>query len=116
MPRGRALGVTFTSPRTTATATSRRQLESRLTSLFGGRVAEQIIFGKEAVTTGAQSDIDYATKLARSMVTSWGFSDKLGPLAYMRGPGRGIPRPLGDASQAHFRRDAAHSSTRKCAG
>jgi cell division protease FtsH len=82
MPRGRALGVTFYLPEGDRYSTSRRQLESRLTSIFGGRVAEQIIFGKEAVTTGAQSDIDYATKLARSMVTRWGFSDKLGPLAY----------------------------------
>ncbi len=82
MPRGRALGVTFFLPEGDRYSTSKRQLESRLTSIFGGRVAEQIIFGKEAVTTGAQSDIEYATKLARSMVTRWGFSDKLGPLAY----------------------------------
>jgi cell division protease FtsH len=82
MPRGRALGVTFYLPEGDRYSTSKRQLESRLTSIFGGRVAEQIIFGKEAVTTGAQSDIEYATKLARSMVTRWGFSDKLGPLAY----------------------------------
>jgi cell division protease FtsH len=82
MPRGRALGVTFYLPEGDRYSTSKRQLESRLTSVFGGRVAEQIIFGKEAVTTGAQSDIEYATKLARSMVTRWGFSDKLGPLAY----------------------------------
>ncbi len=82
MPRGRALGVTFFLPEGDRYSTSKRQLESRLTSIFGGRVAEQIIFGKDAVTTGAQSDIEYATKLARSMVTRWGFSDKLGPLAY----------------------------------
>jgi len=82
MPRGRALGVTFYLPEGDRYSTSKRQLESRLTSVFGGRVAEQIIFGNDAVTTGAQSDIDHATKLARSMVTRWGFSDRLGPLAY----------------------------------
>jgi cell division protease FtsH len=82
MPRGRALGVTFYLPEGDRYSTSKRQLESRLTSVFGGRVAEEIIFGREAVTTGAQSDIDLATKLARSMVTRWGFSDRLGPLAY----------------------------------
>jgi cell division protease FtsH len=82
MPRGRALGVTFYLPEGDRYSTSKRQLESRLTSVFGGRVAEQIIFGSESVTTGAQSDIEHATKLARSMVTRWGFSDRLGPLAY----------------------------------
>ena len=82
LPRGRALGVTFYLPEGDRYSTSKRQLESRLTSVFGGRVAEQIIFGNEAVTTGAQSDIEHATKLARSMVTRWGFSDRLGPLAY----------------------------------
>ncbi len=82
MPRGRALGVTFYLPEGDRYSTSKRQLESRLTSVYGGRVAEQIIFGSESVTTGAQSDIELATKLARSMVTRWGFSDRLGPLAY----------------------------------
>ena len=82
MPRGRALGVTFYLPEGDRYSTSKRQLESRLTSVYGGRVAEQIIFGSESVTTGAQSDIEHATKLARSMVTRWGFSDRLGPLAY----------------------------------
>ena len=82
MPRGRALGITFYLPEGDRYSTSKRQLLSRLTSVFGGRVAEQIIFGSDAVTTGAQSDIEHATKLARSMVTRWGFSDRLGPLAY----------------------------------
>ncbi|MGE0031127.1 MAG: ATP-dependent zinc metalloprotease FtsH [Steroidobacteraceae bacterium] len=82
MPRGRALGITFYLPEGDRYSTSKRQLESRLTSVYGGRVAEQIIFGSESVTTGAQSDIEHATKLARSMVTRWGFSDRLGPLAY----------------------------------
>jgi cell division protease FtsH len=82
LPRGRALGLTFYLPEGDRYSTSKRQLESSLTSVFGGRVAEQIVFGSESVTTGAQSDIEHATKLARSMVTRWGFSDRLGPLAY----------------------------------
>jgi cell division protease FtsH len=82
LPRGRSLGVTFYLPEGDRYSTSKRQLESSLTSVFGGRVAEQIIFGSDSVTTGAQSDIEHATKLARSMVTRWGFSDRLGPLAY----------------------------------
>src|SRR5690606_5768110 len=61
---------------------SRRRLESMITSLFGGRVAEELIFGADAVTTGAANDIERATDLARNMVTKWGLSDKLGPLTY----------------------------------
>jgi cell division protease FtsH len=82
IPRGRALGVTFFLPEEDRYSTSKRRLESRLASMFGGRIAEQLVFGDDAVTTGAQSDIEQATKLARSMVTRWGFSEKLGPLAY----------------------------------
>ncbi len=82
IPRGRALGITFFLPEEDRYSTSKRRLESRLASMFGGRIAEQLVFGADAVTTGAQSDIEQATKLARSMVTRWGFSDKLGPLAY----------------------------------
>ena len=61
---------------------SRRRLESSIATLFGGRIAEQIIFGDDAVTTGASNDIERATELARNMVTKWGLSDKLGPLTY----------------------------------
>ncbi|MFZ1391579.1 MAG: ATP-dependent metalloprotease, partial [Dokdonella sp.] len=62
--------------------TSKRRLESRIATLFGGRVAEEIVFGPEYVTTGASNDIERATKMARNMVTKWGLSDKLGPIAY----------------------------------
>jgi cell division protease FtsH len=82
IPRGRALGVTQFLPEGDRYSMSKRRLESRLTSVFGGRIAEQIIFGPEAVTTGAQSDIEVATQLARNMVTRWGYSDRLGPLSY----------------------------------
>ena len=66
---------------------SKRKLIGQITSLFGGRVAEEIIFGKDAVTTGASNDIERATDIARNMVTKWGLSDKLGPLAYSEDEG-----------------------------
>jgi cell division protease FtsH len=82
IPRGRALGVTMFLPEEDRYSHSRQRLESQLSSLFGGRLAEVIIFGYEKVTTGASNDIERATDIARSMVTKWGLSDKLGPLAY----------------------------------
>ena len=82
MPRGRALGVTMFLPEKDAYSASKRKLDSQVSSLYGGRIAEELIFGVESVTTGASNDIERATKLARSMVTKWGLSEKLGPLAY----------------------------------
>ena len=82
IPRGRALGLTWYLPETDRYSTSRRELESRITSLFGGRCAEELIFGADGVTTGASNDIERATELARNMVTKWGLSDRLGPLTY----------------------------------
>ena len=82
IPRGRALGVTMFLPEDDRYSYSKRLLESQLSSLFGGRVAEELIFGAEAVTTGASNDIERATSIARSMVTQWGLSDRLGPLTY----------------------------------
>ena len=82
IPRGRALGVTMFLPEGDRYSTSKRRLESRIATLFGGRIAEELIFGPEAVTTGAANDIERATDLARSMVTKWGLSDRLGPLTY----------------------------------
>ncbi len=61
---------------------SKEHLESQISSLFGGRIAEELVFGKDSVTTGAQNDIQRATGIARSMVTKWGLSEKLGPLMY----------------------------------
>jgi cell division protease FtsH len=86
IPRGRALGVTMFLPEEDKYSRSRRSLESLIATLFGGRVAEEIIFGTEAVTTGAQSDIQRATDIARNMVTRWGFSE-LGPLTYSEDDG-----------------------------
>ena len=78
VPRGRALGVTMFLPEDDRYSISKKRLIGQITSLFGGRVAEELIFGKEAVTTGASNDIERATDLARNMVTKWGLSDKLG--------------------------------------
>ncbi len=82
IPRGRALGLVMQLPESDKLSMSREQMHSRLAILMGGRVAEEIIFGHDKVTSGASSDIDQATKLARAMVTRWGMSEKLGPLAY----------------------------------
>jgi len=82
IPRGRALGVTMYLPEQDRHSHSKRFLESMISSLFGGRIAEELIYGSEAVSTGASNDIERATNLARKMVTQWGFSEKLGPLLY----------------------------------
>jgi len=82
IPRGRALGVTMFLPEKDSYSLSKESLESQISVLFGGRIAEEVIYGKEQVTTGASNDIERATSIARSMVVKWGFSDKLGPLLY----------------------------------
>jgi cell division protease FtsH len=82
IPRGRALGMVMQLPERDRFSMRYEEMTSRLAILFGGRMAEEIIFGKEKVTSGASSDISQATKLARAMVTKWGFSDKLGAVEY----------------------------------
>ncbi len=82
IPRGRALGVTMALPERDRYTYSKLELESKLAVMFGGRAAEEIVFGEENVTTGAGNDIKQATDMARRMVTEFGFSDKLGPLRY----------------------------------
>src|SRR5271155_2253666 len=82
IPRGRALGMVMQLPERDKLSMSYEQMMSRLAVLMGGRVAEEIIFGKDKVTSGAQTDIEQATKLARAMVTRWGFSDELGAVMY----------------------------------
>ncbi len=82
IPRGRALGVTQFLPEQDRYSLSKRRIESAISTLFGGRIAEEIIFGVDSVTTGASNDIERATELARNMVTKWGLSDRLGPLTY----------------------------------
>ena len=82
IPRGRALGVTMNLPERDRHAMRKSEIEARLAMMFGGRIAEELIFGPEEVTTGASNDIEQATVLARRMVTEWGMSDKLGRLRY----------------------------------
>jgi cell division protease FtsH len=82
IPRGRALGVTMFLPEQDRYSHSKTSLESRLASLYGGRVAEELIFGDDKVTTGASNDIQRATQLARDMVTKYGLSEELGPMTY----------------------------------
>ncbi|MEI8298583.1 MAG: ATP-dependent zinc metalloprotease FtsH [Pseudomonadota bacterium] len=87
IPRGRALGVTMFLPEADRYSASKRSLESKIATLFGGRVAEELVFGKDAITTGASNDIERATDLARNMVTKWGLSDRLGPQTYSEDQG-----------------------------
>jgi len=82
IPRGRALGVTLFLPEADRYSYNRSFIQSNLCSLYGGRVAEELIFGTNQVTTGASNDIKRATEMARNMVTKWGLSDELGPIAY----------------------------------
>nr|HPQ94885.1 ATP-dependent zinc metalloprotease FtsH [Thiolinea sp.] len=87
IPRGRALGITMFLPEEDRYSNSKQRLESKISSLYGGRIAEELIFGAEKVTTGASNDIERATDIARNMVTKWGLSDRMGPLAYSEDEG-----------------------------
>ncbi|RXJ73806.1 ATP-dependent zinc metalloprotease FtsH [Veronia nyctiphanis] len=87
IPRGRALGVTMYLPEQDRVSMSRQHLESMISSLYGGRLAEELIYGADKVSTGASNDIERATDIARKMVTQWGFSQKLGPLLYAEDEG-----------------------------
>jgi cell division protease FtsH len=80
VPRGRALGIAFTLPEDDRVSVTREQLEANLVKAYGGRVAEELVFGRDHVTTGASSDISQATALARRYVTQWGLSDEIGPI------------------------------------
>jgi len=82
IPRGRALGVTMFLPEKDKYSISKRKINSQIASLFGGRIAEELVYGKESVTTGASNDIERATELAHKMVKLWGMSEVMGPLAY----------------------------------
>jgi len=82
IPRGRALGVTMYLPEQDRFSHSKQHLESNISSLYGGRVAEELIYGSDKVSTGASNDIERATNIARKMVTQWGLSDKMGPMLF----------------------------------
>jgi cell division protease FtsH len=87
IPRGRALGVTLYLPEEDRYSISKQRLESTISTLFGGRLAEEMTLGPERVTTGASNDIERATEIARNMVTKWGLSERLGPLTYSEDDG-----------------------------
>ena len=87
IPRGRALGITMFLPEEDRLSYSRERLESQISSLFGGRIAEELVFGEDSVTTGASNDIERATEIARNMVTKWGLSPNLGPMSYSEDEG-----------------------------
>lgn len=87
IPRGRALGVTMYLPEQDRVSHSKQHLESMISSLYGGRIAEELIYGADKVTTGASNDIERATDIAHKMVTQWGLSEKLGPLLYSEDQG-----------------------------
>jgi len=87
IPRGRALGVTMYLPEEDKYSMSKSTLESNISTLFGGRIAEEMTLGADHVTTGASNDIERATDIARNMVTKWGLSEKLGPLTYSEDDG-----------------------------
>jgi cell division protease FtsH len=87
IPRGRALGVTMYLPEEDRYSTSKQRLQSHISTLFGGRISEEMINGPDGVTTGASNDIERATEIARNMVTKWGLSDRLGPLTYSEDEG-----------------------------
>jgi cell division protease FtsH len=82
IPRGRALGMVMQLPERDKLSMSLEQMTSRLAIMMGGRVAEELVFGREKVTSGAASDIEQATRLARMMVTRWGLSEELGTVSY----------------------------------
>ena len=104
IPRGRALGVTMFLPEEDRYSLSRQSIKSQICSLFGGRIAEEMILGADYVTTGASNDIERATRLARSMVTKWGLSERMGPIMYDEDDGEvflgmsaGVkPKPVSD--------------------
>ncbi|MGB0846715.1 MAG: ATP-dependent zinc metalloprotease FtsH [Thiolinea sp.] len=108
IPRGRALGVTMYLPEEDRYSYSKERLESQISSLFGGRIAEELTLGDAGVTTGASNDIERATEIARNMVTKWGLSNRLGPLSYSEDEGEVF---LGRSvtQQKHMSDETAHA-------
>ena len=105
IPRGRALGMVMQLPERDKLSMSLEQMTSRLAIMMGGRVAEELVFGSERVTSGAASDIEQATKLARMMVTRWGLSEELGTVAYGENQEEVFLGYLGRAHAEHLRGD-----------
>jgi cell division protease FtsH len=94
IPRGRSLGLTLSLPERDRYGFTKKELEAKLDVMFGGRAAEELVFGKDQITTGGADDIRRATELARRMVTEFGFSDRLGPLHYQDAEEVNTPTPL----------------------
>ncbi|MEM1230267.1 MAG: ATP-dependent zinc metalloprotease FtsH [Pseudomonadota bacterium] len=109
IPRGRALGVTMFLPEEDRYSLSKQSIYSQICSLFGGRIAEEMILGSELVTTGASNDIERATALARNMVTKWGLSEKLGPLMYDEDDGEVFLGMSAGAKPRHMSDDTAEA-------
>ncbi len=109
IPRGRALGVTMFLPEEDRYSLSKQSIYSQICSLFGGRIAEEMILGPELVTTGASNDIERATALARNMVTKWGLSEKLGPLMYDEDDGEVFLGMSAGAKPRHMSDDTAEA-------
>ncbi len=107
IPRGRALGVTMFLPEEDRYSMSKRSIESQICGLFGGRIAEELTLGFEGVTTGASNDIERATKMARSMVTKWGLSEKLGPMQYEDDEGEVFLGKSAGSARAHVSAETA---------
>ncbi|SFC33766.1 cell division protease FtsH [Marinospirillum celere] len=108
IPRGRALGVTMFLPEEDRISYSKRYLLSRITSAYGGRIAEEMFYGADWVSTGAQNDIQQATKMARNMVTKWGLSDKAGPVLYSEDEGEiFVGAGQGMGQRAHISEETA---------
>ncbi len=98
VPRGHALGITATVPVDDSVSVTHKQLLAKLAMMLGGRIAEELAFGKENITTGASSDLVSATQLARQMVTQWGFSDRIGSVVYGHRGSR-LPEPSSETAR-----------------
>ena len=107
IPRGRALGLVMRLPERDSYSYHRDKMYANLAVAMGGRVAEEVIFGYDKVSSGASSDIQYATSLARDMVTRWGMSDALGPAPICRARRGSVPRLFGQPHAADVQRDRA---------
>jgi cell division protease FtsH len=121
IPRGMALGVTMFLPEEDRYSISKRALYSKICTMFGGRIAEEMTLGADGITTGASNDIQQATKMARNMVTKWGLSDKLGPVMYsdeteevFLGMSAGMPKMQVSQQTAQMIDDEVRSIADKC--
>jgi cell division protease FtsH len=109
IPRGRALGVTMFLPEEDRYSMSKRNINGQICALFGGRIAEELTLGPDGITTGASNDIERSTKMARSMVTRWGLSEKLGPLVYEEEEGEVFLGMSAGSNRSHVSEETARA-------